>query len=174
MGRNGRDITHPLVKGLQVTVGIKELCGHVLTHHVNLEGCKHLIGVTQVLIKETVVCQWLDSLSKSFYCSFIDDTQHLTPDGRFYLIGRVEAVIYFAQELDEDISIKADGVVKLGCGTSATYTTMMSFVFTVVEAINQKSVSAPLFGAIPKKRLKRFLNAFLSVFKFPFCGGSFC
>ena len=136
MGRNGRDITHPLVKGLQVTIGIKELCGHVLTHHVNLEGCKHLIGVTQVLVEETVVCQWLGSLSKSLYSSFIDDTQHLAPDGRLYLIGRVETIIDFPQELTEDISIKADGIVKLGCSTTTTCTTMMAFVFTVVETID--------------------------------------
>ena len=165
MGRYGRDITHPLVKWFQVAALIKELCGHVLPHHVNLEGSKHLIGVAQVLIEEPVVCRWLWSLGKPLNGSFIDDTQHLTPDGRLYLVGRVEAIIDFAQELAEDISIKADGVVKLGCGTTATYTTMMPFVFTVVEIINQKSVSAPVFGAIPKKRLKRFLNAFLSVFK---------
>ena len=79
---------------------------------MHLEGGKHLVGVTQVLIEEPVVCRWLWSLGKPLNGSLIDDTQHLTPDGRLYLIGRVEAVIYFAQELAEDISIKADGVVE--------------------------------------------------------------
>lgn len=112
MRRYTGNVLHPLVKGFQVAVGIEELCRHVLTHHVNLEGCKHLIGVAQVLVEKTVVCWRCLCLSKTFHCSLVDDTQHLTPDGGLYLVGCVEAVIYFAQELAKDIGIEADRIVE--------------------------------------------------------------
>ena len=86
MGRYRRHVTQPLVKRFEVTAGIKELSGHVLTHLMHLEGGKHLIGVAQVLIEEAVVCWWCLRLRKSLYGSFIDDTQHLTPDGRLNLV----------------------------------------------------------------------------------------
>lgn len=135
MRRYAGNILHPLVKGFQVAVGIKELCGHVLTHHVNLEGCKYLIGVSQVLIEETVVCQWLGSLSKSLHSSLIDDTQHFTPDGWLYLVGCVEAVIYFAQELAKDIGIEADGVSE-SSGRATAYRTTVAIVVAIVERID--------------------------------------
>ena len=53
---------------------------------MHLEGGKHLIGVAQVLIEEAVVCWWCLRLRKPLYGSFIDDTQHLTPDGRLNLV----------------------------------------------------------------------------------------
>ena len=78
---------------------------------MHLECCKYLVGVADVLKEESVVCWRCLSLGNSFYGSFIDDTQHLTPDVRLNLVGSVESVIYLFQELAEDICIKADGVL---------------------------------------------------------------
>lgn len=86
MACNRADIPCPLVERFEVAVSIEELSSHVLAHLMHLEGGKHLIGVAQVLIEEAVVCWWCLRLRKSLYGSFIDDTQHLTPDGRLNLV----------------------------------------------------------------------------------------
>ena len=135
MRRYTGNILHPLVKGFQVAVCIEELCRHVLTHHVNLEGCKHFIGVPQVLVEETVMCWRCLCLSKPFHCSLVDDTQHLTPDAGLYLAGCVEAVIYFAQELAEDIGIETDGVSESSSRATA-YRTTVAIVVAIVDRID--------------------------------------
>lgn len=81
---------------------------------MHLEGGEDLIGVTQVLVEETVMSWRCLRLRKPLNGSFIDDTQHLAPDGRLYLVCRVEAIIDLAQELAEDVGIKADGVLETG------------------------------------------------------------
>ena len=102
---------------------------------MHLEGGKHLVGVTQVLIKEAVVCWRCLRLRKPLNSSFIDDTQHLTPDGGLYLVGCVEAVIDFAQELAEDIGIEADGVSE-SSGRATAYRTTVAIVVAIVERID--------------------------------------
>ena len=102
---------------------------------MNLEGSEHLIGVAQVLIEEAVVCWWCLRLSKTFHCSLVDDTQHLTPDGGLYLVGCVEAVIDFSQELAEYIGIEADGVSE-SSGRATAYRTTVAIVVAIVECID--------------------------------------
>lgn len=86
MACNRADIPCPLVKRFEVAVSIEELSSHVLTHLMHLEGGKHLVGVSEVLQEELIVCRWCLRLRKSLYGSFIDDTQHLTPDVRLNLV----------------------------------------------------------------------------------------
>ena len=86
MGRDRRHVTHPLVERFEVAVSIEELSSHILTHLMHLEGGKHLVGVAEVLQEEAIVCWWCLRLRKPLYGSFIDDTQHLTPDGRLNLV----------------------------------------------------------------------------------------
>lgn len=51
-------------------------------------------------------------MSESLDSCIVKNAQHLAPYTGFYLALRVEAVIYLAQELAEDIGIETKGVVE--------------------------------------------------------------
>lgn len=136
MTGNGGNIPFPTVKGFQLAVSIQKLRRHFYAYGMHLEGSEHLIGVPQVLVEEAVMCWRCLCLSKSLYGPIVDDAQHLTPDGRLYLVGRVKAVIYLFQELAEDIGIEADGIIEGYLSATAACTTMVTIVVAIVERID--------------------------------------
>ena len=158
---DGANVLHPFAEWFQLAIGIMELGCHLHTHGMNLEGSKHLIGVSQRLIEVLLVGGRCLRLGKTLHRSLVDDAQHLTPHRSLYAMVGVESLVYVAQELGEHIGIKADGTIHIvEMSVSA-----MALVLTIVEGVHQKSVSAPVAGATPKKPLKRSLNDFLSLFK---------
>ena len=145
----------------EIAVGIIELCGHLLAHGVNLEGGKHLVGVSECPVEVFLMGWWGLCLGKTFHGSLVDDTQHLTPHGSLYSVFGIEAPINGFQELGENVCIEADCTIHV----VEMVVSALALMVSIIKRINQKSVSAPIAGATPKKLFKRSLNAFLSVFK---------
>ena len=161
MATDGTHILHPLAKWLQLSLGVIELCGHLLAHGVNLEGSKDLVGVSESLVEVFLMGWRCLCLGKSLHGSLVDDTQHLPPHGSFYSIFGIEAPINGFQKLGENVSIEADSTIHV----VEMVVSALALRISIIERINQKSVSAPIAGATPKKLFKRSLNGFLSVFK---------
>ena len=161
VGTDGAHVFHPFGEWLQLAVGIIELCSHLLAHGVNLECCKHLVGVSECAVEVFLMGWWGLCLGKSLHGSLVDDTQHLPPHGSFYSIFGIEAPINGFQKLGENVSIEADSTIHV----VEMVVSALALRISIIERINQKSVSAPIAGATPKKLFKRSLNGFLSVFK---------
>ena len=136
---------------------------------MDLESSEDLVGVakcSEEVVGEGVIV----GLGESFDGGRVDDTEDLTPDGRLYLGGGVEAVVDLAEEGGEDVGVDGDGGRGAAFGEGVdrmirrrkataygTVVTTAGAGSAVVERVDQKSVSAP-FGATPKKRFKRDLN----------------
>ena len=152
-----------------MAVGVEQLCSHVGAHLVDLEGSEYLVGVSEG--SEEVVGEGaVGGLGKPFDGGRVDDAEDLTPDGRLYLMGGVEAIVDFAEEGGEDVGVDGDGgrgaafhcILRMIRRRNATaYGTVGAIAAgaggAVVEGVDQKSVSAP-FGATAKKRFKRDLK----------------
>ena len=102
-------------------------------------------------------------LCKALNSALVDDAQHLTPHRSLYSMVSVEAPIDGLQKLCEHIGIEADCTIHIMEVMMPTST--MALLVAIIQRVNQKSVSAPIAGATPKKLLRRSLNSFLSVFK---------
>ena len=161
VGTDGAHVFHPFGERFQLAVGIIELCGHLLAHGVNLEGGKHLVGVSECPVEVFLMGWWGLCLGKTFHGSLVDDTQHLTPHGSLYSVFGIEAPINGFQELGENVCIEADCTIHV----VEMVVSALALMVSIIKRINQKSVSAPIAGATPKKLFKRSLNGFLSVFK---------
>lgn len=75
---------------------------------MDLESSEDLVGVAQC--SEEVVGEGaVGGLGEPFDGGGVDDTQDLTPDGRLYLGGGVEAVVDLSEEGGEDVGIDGDG-----------------------------------------------------------------
>ena len=75
---------------------------------MDLECSEDLVGVAQC--SEEVVGEGaVGGLGEPFDGSGVDDTENLTPDGRLYLGGGVEAIVDLAEKRGEDVGIDGDG-----------------------------------------------------------------
>ena len=75
---------------------------------MDLEGREDLVGVAKC--SEEVVGEGaVGGLGESLDGGGVDDTQDLTPEGRLYLGGGVEAVVDFSEKGGEDVGVDGDG-----------------------------------------------------------------
>ena len=75
---------------------------------MDLEGREDLVGMLQCR-QEVVGEGAVGGLGEPFDGGGVDDTQDLTPEGRLYLGGGVEAVVDLAEERGEDVGVDGDG-----------------------------------------------------------------
>ena len=155
VGCDALDIAAELGKGLEATVGREEFGRHLLLEGMHLEGRKDLVGVAECGEERLVVGRHGLGLEKTVDGSLVDMREYFAPDALLYGRHGVEAAMHLAKEGIDDgeghahLSGEPRGV-RFAAGAGCT----------VIEPVNQKSVSAPVVGAREKKRLKRFFNDF--------------
>jgi hypothetical protein len=78
---------------------------------MNLEGRKHLVGVSESLVEVFLMGRWGLCLGKAFHGSLVDDTKHLTPHHTLDAVFRVEALVDLFDELGKDVGIEANATI---------------------------------------------------------------
>ena len=155
VGGDALDIAAELGKRLEAAVGCEEFGRHLLLEGMHLEGRKDLVGVAERGEERLVVGRHGLGLEQAVDSSLIDMREDFAPDALLYGRHGIEAAMHLAKEGIDDgeghahLSGEPRGV-RFAAGAGCT----------VVEAVNQKSVSAPVVGAREKKRLKRFFSVF--------------
>lgn len=106
MCRYAAHVFHPLAEGFELAVGVGQQCRHLPPHLVHLERREHLVGMAQRAVEVLLERRRrrYGSLRQSLDGGLVDDAQYLAPHGRLKVVGRVEAVVYLAQECGEHLA----------------------------------------------------------------------